>query len=907
MRAPKYTQLQPAILRINLDADWQRTFYLLRFPETWKDPLLAIAGSRRGTDEAASIPISLLNDTLIALVPDVITVASKAALGERPPWLYSQIAVDRTSLFALIAAWVRCQPGDRRLIEAALAKMQPADLEWEPVNLDFAEMIRRFDTPADVTGDEVFRLLPHVLATRLSARDVECAHYGPADPDGRRQLARTSRFLRCPTDYGAQVMSWTPHDQPDAPFSFFLNLTVQTRAFSADPVVHVGIGTRRWIHKPPTLSHDRAHTVYLLPSVPWVPGVEHTRSFMSAMIEPLARRNGAETEWSAKWKGRLGQILAELGCLDRLPDPGQLRDEPTRWLGKDTDAAALVFRNGMYPFKHPVAPGTALADKVPLLEWAADTLAPYATLHEPLTRSTRTILPLDGNNPAAAESSDTAEPLDNDVPAARLRAATRDVVGPVLGIDILYDTRLTLDYARSTLTELLGVDIPDSTPRGKPALLDTPELTIALTIAPVGALAADLAPDPTITDRQERLRGSVETRAAQISAAIDTVAYPAIALVEIAGKDRYKGKRRPLDPKFAVKIGLARRGRLTQCLHAAKPRPEPEEGADPPKSDANEERLRSSWADLFRQLGVRATPLPPPIQGCGIDTAPAYLAFWVIRQNRQRHWGATRQIPVAVLIDPTGTSIRVCAPDVPWTPLHQAQLAISKRHMLTDQKRDSGEITRFFERVLRDVAGTYPDILLLTHVQNLRGGWNYINNTALAADRIAFGTTPQPITRYTGLRHVRLRTNERDEAPEGYATNDTEQSHYPGLWPMHGDRVYLSTANKPASARRAARYASKVAPYVNIYKTVKDANPRAMVWNARPVELTVAAIDPKRDDPEAWAALAHQLRWVASHHDDPLTLAWPLHVAKHLGEYVLPIELLEEIADQDDSDDAISP
>jgi hypothetical protein len=53
-----------------------------------------------------------------------------------------------------------------------------------------------------------------------------------------------------------------------------------------------------------------------------------------------------------------------------------------------------------------------------------------------------------------------------------------------------------------------------------------------------------------------------------------------------------------------------------------------------------------------------------------------------------------------------------------------------------------------------------------------------------------------------------------------------------------------------------------------------------MVWNARPVELTVAAIDPERDDPDAWAALAHQMRWVASHHGDPLTLPQgPLHIA----------------------------
>jgi hypothetical protein len=43
------------------------------------------------------------------------------------------------------------------------------------------------------------------------------------------------------------------------------------------------------------------------------------------------------------------------------------------------------------------------------------------------------------------------------------------------------------------------------------------------------------------------------------------------------------------------------------------------------------------------------------------------------------------------------------------------------------------------------------------------------------------------------------------------------------------------------------------------------------------------------------------MRWVASHRGDPLTLP-RASARRHLGEYVLPVELLEEIADQDDSD-----
>jgi len=60
----------------------------------------------------------------------------------------------------------------------------------------------------------------------------------------------------------------------------------------------------------------------------------------------------------------------------------------------------------------------------------------------------------------------------------------------------------------------------------------------------------------------------------------------------------------------------------------------------------------------------------------------------------------------------------------------------------------------------------------------------------------------------------------------------------------------------------------------------------AEVWNARMVEMTVAAIQPG-DDPRAWAGVAHQLRWANLQYDDGTTLPMPLHLATLAEEYVL--------------------
>jgi hypothetical protein len=338
-----------------------------------------------------------------------------------------------------------------------------------------------------------------------------------------------------------------------------------------------------------------------------------------------------------------------------------------------------------------------------------------------------------------------------------------------------------------------------------------------------------------------------------------------------------------------------RRGRLTQCVTEAERPQQPDDGATASKSDGSEEKLKKCWADLLRQLGVRHTPLPVPAAQTGIDTNPAYLAFWLVRQNKRFGRGATRQVPVAVLIDPDGRTIRARAPQVDWLPLHQAQRAISETHMLSDQKRTPEEVTRFYEDTLRSVARLHPSTLLLTCAQNLRWHWPNLTNANLTRDVLAFGTQARPITRYPGLRHVHVREPNGNEVPECFAINDDDTGHSKGVWKID-DRLYLSTGGKPSTAGNAVKGVSKIVPYLRKQER-KNPSPKARVWNARALEVTVVARQPD-DTSESWASLTHDLRWAATHYDGPTTLPWPLDVASQLAEYVLPIELLDDVQDQ---------
>ncbi|MFB9902870.1 pPIWI_RE module domain-containing protein [Allokutzneria oryzae] len=906
--SPRYRHLQTAAFRLRPDAPLQRRMYLLRFPEAWKKPLTTLSKPRRDGKEHRSVPIRLLNEVLAALVPDVITVATKATIGEQAPWIYSDTEVDTRALFSIVAAWVRAYSSDRKKTTTLLEQLDHGDLHWETRDINFTTLT---SDPGDdeERAQELYRLLPHVLAAELSNPALCHEHYNPPDPNhdpetedtaDTEQHSSTPRtpqarswFHRVPAPQGAAVMNWPPHRMPARPLSFLLRITTQTRAFDDQPVIHLSVGTRRWAHKDSKLSFNRDHSVYLLPEVPWIKGIEKSRSFLVAGIESW-KKPAPDTdegfEYSARWSGgKIGRILADLGLDARLPDPDDIKKTPARGLTK-TDAAALVYRNGMYSFDHPVAPGASLADKVPLVDWVSSTLSPYLERIAPLPRGNKVLVDRDE---LKAGKYGWVDP-------ARLRAAIAETVGPTLGVDIFYDTRQTRQDACTTLATLLDVDLTEAIDAAAAATVTvvTDELTIVLTVRPVGRWGGSLAGDESLIGVRDRLQAAVTTRVDTITDSLGTADLPTVSIVEIKGRKSYSGKLRAADPKFAIKVGLSRTLRLSQCVTASRPAGVDEDGNDIPPPKSNLEKMTSSWYDLLRQLGVRVGDLPVKLEGTSITQAPAYLAFWLIRQNRRGWEGITRQIPVAVLIDPSGRSIKVHAPNVGWMPLHQAQHEISRLHMLTDQTRTPEEITRFFEGALRSVARQHPSLLLLTCAQNLRWGWPHLNNLDMAIDTIKFGTHPQNITRYPGLRHIRVRTTERDEVPDTYAVNATKAGHAPGYWPID-DRTYYSTGEKPHSAGKATLSASKIVLRWRKGKPVA-ASTKAMVWNARAVETTVAGMQPG-DNAEDWAALAHGLRWATSHYDYAVSLPWPLAIARKLGEYVMPVELLEDLEEEDTS------
>ncbi|GAA1801323.1 hypothetical protein GCM10009682_23940 [Luedemannella flava] len=857
---PRYDHLAVTTLRLDPSVAMPRVYHQLRFPGVWKDPLRRLAQAARG-GSVASIPIQSLNDAITALVPDCVVTMTRATQGnDDQDWLLTYRKIDTRALFSIVAGWVRAQKAGPNQIAATLTQLDPADLDrqWSQLNVDLAAVQHR---------DLAFRLLPMEIAATLSQPDVVCGH-------------GDLRFRRCATDTGAELISWPPLAiEEETPYSVKIGITTQTIPTSSELFVYMTFGVRRWVPVRAKLAFDHGHNVYLAPTLPYVTGLANSRHFGRARIR-LTRSSAADgnTSYGPQWDDALARVLHQVGCLSRLPDPQQLTDKPMDYLQREGDAAALVYSPGMLGRrKEKVSAGLSPADREPLITWVTETLTPHLHLLEPQLRVPASVYP------------QLRRATNVNEQATTFPAQICSVIGQRLDIDLFTDTAPSTTYALTALAARLGVNLPTAdqlTDTG--IMVDCGALTLGLRRSSSPGITADL--DRDAPGAGKKLQDAVQARVTHIEATVPRAKVPTIALVEIAGPDSYSGARRGHDPIFAIRQGLLRTDRLTQFItpvvEPTKP-PRIREGREP--SDPNLERFISAVDDLFRQLGVRPAPLPRPFANT-LQQQPALLAFWVIRQNKGRTWGVRRQVPIAVLIDPTGQDVRICAPQIDWQPLHTGLLEIGRRYVNVDLNMGPDEITRFVKETIAAVVGAYPDVLMLTHAQNLRSEWKFVSNSQVKLDLLGFGAdNPQPIAKYPGLRHIRVRTAEAGETPECFGFSTSEPGQPLGLWRYVFDRVYGSTGSKPMSASNAIKSVSKIAPYEH-KDEMRAPKASAHVWNQQFIELFVAAIQPG-DVPDHWAALAHDLRWAAPYSDVTTTLPWPLHLAKQVDEYLLPAKI----------------
>lgn len=839
--ARRYNDLAITVMRLDPEYPIAREYHAMCFPSRWKEPLRWLAEASRG-GLAARIPIASLNDAIAAVVPDCVVKRTYADDGDGADqdWLLAYHPVDPRAIFQLVTAWVRAQKATSADIESTLSQLSPDDLNWSSVRIG-----------PDLPFSQLARLIPMEVANTLSRPDAKV-------PFG------DLRFVRCPTNIGAELMSWPPERiENQEPFSVTIGISTQTVPFSSELLVYLSFGVRRWMPVRGNLKVGQSYPAYLAPTHPYLSGLAPSRHFGTAKIQIVrVPQEGGRNAWLPQWHQELARVLDRTGCLSQLPNPEQLVADPSELL-RSGDAAALVYRHGMLP-REKVSEGLPVGDRAQLMSWAIDELAPHLRPVEPLSRQKHTIYK------GLATAAKGVIALD----------VLRDAIGPRLTVELLTDSDSTTQYALDRLGERLGVEFPRAYELGESeTLLDFGSVTVGVRRITTPSKYADFKGD------KPRPQAAVEAQVDLITELPGQATHPTIALVEISGQDRYAGTNRNADHRFALRHRLTHTGRLSQFVTpVVEARNSPRLNDNQESPDPNRPRFSVAIDDLFRQLGVRATALPPPAPNT-LACQPALLAIWMIRQNNRSAGSVQQQVPVVVLADPTGRQVLVRTPEIAWQPLHVGLLDIGRKHGVGDRNYEPQDTMRFVREVIEDAVADYPDTLLLTHAQNLRGVWKFLANSHLEVDTVEFGNDlRQSIATLPGLRHVRVRTAERRETPECYGMNGDNIGQPTGLWRYLEPRLFGSTTGKPAVASSASIGVSKIESGMRNGKLTK-LNPKAQVWNEQFVELCVAGIQDG-DQPEHWAALAHNLRNAAPYSHWATALPWPLHLAKQIEEYI---------------------
>lgn len=310
----------------------------LPFPEQWRDSLLALcdAGRDAEAEPYRTVPTYRMDGVLQSLAPDLVVRGrgSEKHGDEKDFWLYAPADIPHplpdAAFERLLTAWVRNlrpEPEHRGRVVETLAELRADPPRWREVEVDLLGCDTTDGGTALPLGRQ-FQLATDHLARRVLSLE-------PYDTGAG--LLRFRAVPRGPRQQGAELMSQPlPHEVKNRTwwFSVVINISLHTAPFSPHLRLHVHTGLRRWATHPAAngrlhLPFRRDTSVYLRPTVPWLPGTPTSERYA------VARLTWDRTERAHDWRETSpAGILRGIALGQPFPDPAELLTEPEWWIGE---------------------------------------------------------------------------------------------------------------------------------------------------------------------------------------------------------------------------------------------------------------------------------------------------------------------------------------------------------------------------------------------------------------------------------------------------------------------------------------------------------------------------------------------------------------------------------------------
>lgn len=933
----------------------EETYYALAFPAAWREPIRRLLyGEKTGPEDYRGIPIKGVNSVIRAMAPDLVSVAKWATRDDRKPWLYTGKEYPEAILKQLIVTWLHTRkpsPLDYDRLSRTIEELDISALRWRLTGVSLSQQTL---SPGGTAVPEpyLYHLLPDILAARIREK------IGPYEYCGTRV-----EFHQVATDEGAELMSWPPSVHVPVhkgkalqPWHFSGTIKIRLRTVPFDPVprIHLSVGIRRWERGDSKgrvrWSGGDLPTAYLRADGPWLNGAGQPARFAAAPLKVWYDKD----EISARWAhSSPAAILERLDASRDFPDAAKLALDAEGWLDHVDGVTAAVTYHTMMGY-HGVGAGIMPDERQRLIHWAGQALAPYFKPALALARETelagkpvpvierprRSRKPKRDETPEQAKErfaqEDAAMSTAN---AARRRQRIAAAAGGtgVLSCHLLYQTEkvrnaLITEAARSL--DLAGclVSSPAEEALEGTWAWQTAELEVRIHVRELKKLGGDLG-GGTPPKRGKKTQQAIEVRRREVSNFLQGLPDSAQGvLVELNGKEVYVNRLRTADPKFAIRLGCADAGLVSQFIAMEEKKQKrgqtdrgqspgdqqdaPEEPEVTEKKASLEHRARSAWADLLRQAGMNFIP-QHSLGGEAIAEGLSQVAFWIIRRNADGLLKKPQFTPIAILAAPGQPTVMGRMPGHDWMPYPQLLTKLTGKVRGDEEKYEDDQkraAAVFIRETLGKLAGT--PVVAMAYAQNARSRWDFLGDGRIVPDKIQFGDGPvQRIAVHRGLRLVRVRDGLREETPQWWAPNaDGPAGLSVGLWPLasNGDapeadrRVFYGTAEKGAPHKDALPADTKLTPHVATWtdkktkeeKTGTFTNADKPAWNPTLLEITAAALQAG-EDPRQWAMYTHQQRF-PDDYPDGLKLPHVLHLAELATEYALPHEY--KILDDDIED-----
>jgi len=942
-----YDTIQPAAFIPNPNGDgFQSIQHTLTFPRPWREDVLTlIKVGKKNPDRIKQIWISRLNAAIAAVAPDLVSVATFATVDDTTPWLYANESFPPATMDALIGAWLLdLQPSleAHQAVKEAWRRLETRQLEWGLTAVDLLEHTVS-DGGTALPAPHLYRLLPDVLAAR-----IERASNPTTDANGALVPAVSPyrfynsevtfrRVATSVTGAGAQLISWPPQ-QDTIPatktrpaqtwhYSVVITIALRTEPFSPVPRIHVGVSIRRWVTADKVfMPTGRDVSVYLLSNSALLDGAPTPERFALAALhyDPQSRA----TTWA---HGGPAGMLSKLSATRNFPHPELLVKEPDRWInGRDGVTAAVVHHTMMG--WHGIKAGIMPSERRRLVEWVGTLLepefVPLGALQRSSIKKQNPLGALEDKEPIAKlkkldkpEKDATAEELQalevensrlkilndqitaNNIEIEKRNAETmarnatkrRSRVAAAVGAagltaHLLYQTDKMRDHmiAAAEASLALGGFRVETGP--DTWTWQAPDLEVRIHARPLGPLGAALGAAGTAprkgTEHDEAIkirRNAVKAFSTELTELTGQAA--SVALIEINHPDAF-GKKRTADPKFAIRLGCADAGLVSQFFLIRNPDLKPTD-------DDSQMRADSAWADALRQIGTRFIPRHS-LGSAAIPEQLNQLAFWLVKRRADGPTGHRQFTPIAVLIRPGQSCIMGRSPATQdWVPYPELLLALTgevRDDELATDAQQTALAGSFFKQTLRKFRG--EPTLLVTHAQNTRGRWPWLKNPEITTDLIHFGGPLQRLGLHgNALRIARIATRDRLESPEWWAPKQEtgEAGISKGLWTPapddHSNRVFYSTTDKLSTQTKVRTDATKATPHLNA-KGKPELNATQNASNPALLQFVMAGLQPG-DAPEPWAMFLHQQRFSEDYRDG-LGLPLILHLAALTSHYALP-------------------